>query len=285
MLFTWVCYKGTQVRESCCAMCLFSVYNGFLAVLEEEKYCSVLYVQYIVWINLSIILNFFVSTDVESSFKQELASYEFVWPRLHQQGRWRRDTSTKSSLVSEPILDNDGIILRLFLLILRKIVSAFLFIGPKINRLPQFFLDAAGIMSVCVNRLFAAHSTNCSPFQLNHQPNFLLGWPHGKSNVFPSRIWQGICLRCRTKPVSLIPLYCLERVYTVKVHCINFRDIFHMYKLSLFIGLSKFYFCSTEFCCLPITCQGTSMRTVGKLLGRMRFVRPFYRINLIRVIS
>ncbi|KAL9984003.1 hypothetical protein ACROYT_G006255 [Oculina patagonica] len=38
-----------------------------------------------------------VNADAESSFNQELPSYEFVSPRLHQQDRWKRDTSAKSS--------------------------------------------------------------------------------------------------------------------------------------------------------------------------------------------
>lgn len=38
-----------------------------------------------------------------SNFQQDLRSYEIVAPQMQTQGRWRRDISTQSSSVSEPI--------------------------------------------------------------------------------------------------------------------------------------------------------------------------------------
>ncbi|XP_022790487.1 disintegrin and metalloproteinase domain-containing protein 8-like [Stylophora pistillata] len=53
---------------------------------------------------------FFIKADIESSFRQEVQSYQFVSPRLsfNQQGRWRRtrDTSTKSSSECERYSDS-----------------------------------------------------------------------------------------------------------------------------------------------------------------------------------
>lgn len=84
--------------------------------------------------NLKLIFIFLLNVDKESSFRQEVRSYQFVSPRLslNQQGRSRRtrDTSTKSSSVSEPILDNDDTILWLFLSDL-KITVCFMLSGPN----------------------------------------------------------------------------------------------------------------------------------------------------------
>ena len=41
----------------------------------------------------------------ESNLQQELRNYEIVAPHIQTQGLWRRDVSTRSSLVSESIFN------------------------------------------------------------------------------------------------------------------------------------------------------------------------------------
>lgn len=80
-----------------------SVYVPFIMVRRDSRGRKIQFCPSVFCVNrhCRYFCIFFVRTDVENSFDQELRSYEFVSPQLHNRWKSKRDISTRSTSVSE----------------------------------------------------------------------------------------------------------------------------------------------------------------------------------------